>query len=97
MAVNHGQREIRLAGLGAVYSGERESVTSLYREDGWEGLPLAENGYWHDLVQLGDAYTQSPDGDIAVDLFFVDTLGCRHPVKDAKRLIDLLSKAPPPA
>jgi hypothetical protein len=92
MAVNHGRREIRLAGLVAVYPGGHEGVSPLFGEDGWEGLRLAENGYWHDLVRLGDSYTMSPEGALAVDLFFKDTLGHRHSIQDAKRLIDLLGR-----
>jgi len=45
---------------------------------------LAENEKYEITIRAGDSNTMSPDGEIAVDFWFEDTLGRRYKVKNAK-------------
>jgi len=51
---------------------------------------LAENEKYEITIRAGDSDTMSPDGEIAVDFWFEDTLGRRYKVKNAKENLEKL-------
>lgn len=87
--VNAGQRPVILH----MWAGEDEKgiwIGQILGEKG-AGLRLAEHER-HDLdLKKEDLYQQTPDGEILItDIWFEDTLGRRHKVKNAKTNISKL-------
>lgn len=62
-----------------------------YSDGSWSGIHiekevgrLAENEKYEITIRAGNSNTMSPEGEIAVDFWFEDTLGRHYKVKNAK-------------
>ena len=80
MAVNCGRRSVILSMLGTNYSDGSWGGSYIEKENSH----LAENEKYEKTFNAGDSDTMSPEGEIAVDFWFEDTLGRRYKVKNAK-------------
>jgi len=79
-AVNYGRRAVILSMFGVDYSDGSWGGSYIEEKEG----RLAENEKYEITIRAGDSNTMSPDGEIAVDFWFEDTLGRRYKVKNAK-------------
>lgn len=79
-AVNYGRRAVILSMFGVDYSDGSWGGSYIEKKDS----RLAENEKYEITIRVGDSNTMSPDGEIAVDFWFEDTLGRRYKVKNAK-------------
>ncbi len=79
-AVNCGRRPVILSMFGTDYSDGAQGGSYIDKKDG----RLAENEKYEVNIGIEDSNTMSPDGEIAVDFWFEDTLGRRYIVKNAK-------------
>lgn len=79
-AVNCGRRPVILSMLGNDYSDGSWGGSYIEKEVGH----LAENEKYEKTFNAGDSDMMSPEGEIAVDFWFEDTLGRRYKVKNAK-------------
>ena len=81
--VNAGRRPIILRMWAGAESKEKWVGTSLGERG--TGLRLAEHETYEFSIQKHELIAVTPDEDVSIqDLWFEDTLGRRHPVKDAK-------------
>ena len=78
-AVNCGRRPVILERLDIKYANNKCMGSYIDREAGY----LSENESYEFEIEPGNSNAFSPDGENAVDLWFVDTLGKRYIVKDA--------------
>jgi len=69
----------------------KENWVGRYLGEGGIGLRLAEHEKHEFKLEKDDLFEVTPDGDVLIgDLWFEDTLGRRHLVKNAKRNLQQL-------